>query len=671
MKKSKLAAGILTALVSVGALAACDNTVKYSKGGIILKYTANDGSEKTLYADGILKDYYNDSSKYQSIFDSVYSIVVRNYFNKSETVKYIASDGTQQTKEVGAPDMDQIKIDAQHKVDNDKETAKTNADNNNTSYKKEFETILSGKGAENEAELKDKYIEELQKEKFDENFYKYHLEDLKFGEEGDNPTKIPGTSDVFWKGYINDMAPYHVSHILVKLEDGSGTNYSNGTISEENAKKLYNVVNALKEGEDGFGTIAFQNSEDTGSAANYGDLGIMDYSTGYVNEFKLGIYAYRNMVEGTQDGEVIKYDHISDYASEAKKSFDNKEEKFPTIPFSVFEELKSVADVTKDKNQEAVLDDSANFYPRNIIYNKYLNRHEAALVTFDGAWDNAQDAEALGHTVGFHVYTDGNLAEFGPVLSAKVNGEWTPFLCVRAGSDYQGIHFIIVNRSPFVETQNNVSLKEYYTTFWPEQAGYPKYHDDATNKDLPKKTYVNFSSSDPTATKTRAEGLESTVKGYDSDKLNKYIFQKYFEFEGLKFADEELQNTLTMWIQRGIEKKNQETLDAWDKTWSDYIDTLKKQNSERTKLVSQACKIGFSKEYAQTTSIEDVIASLKTAMVEAKEAADETEAEKMIRGIMVAGELIQPTSGSKDEILTIEDLFKTKGALCNDGKAHF
>lgn len=118
-----------------------------------------------------------------------------------------------------------------------------------------------------------------------------------------------------------------------------------------------------------------------------------------------------------------------------------------------------------------------------------------------------------------------------------------------------------------------------------------------------------------------------------------------------------------MWIDRGLEKKEQDTQDAWEKTWNDYIDTLAKQNTERSKLVSQACKIGYAhaNEEIALDLANEIIDEMATAMVEAGEADDKTEALAKIKAI---------SGGVEKTAEKLSDIFKMKGGLCNDGKAH-
>lgn len=696
MKKTKLAVGLMTAMLTAGSLAGCDNTVKYSADGKIITYTEKEsGKTTTITADvdaedgslvSLLADYYKDSSKFQAIFDAIYSIVVRNYFNNTESV--VVKEGQDPIK-LGKEQMPQIELDAKKKVEADKDQANRNASNNGTSYSDEFNAILSGKGAKDEDELRDKYIEELKKETFDNNFYKYHVKEIK---NGDPEVKYDKTSEgggkQLWNGYFEDMLPYHVSHILVNVEDGSGTNYSNGTISEDNATKLFNLVDALQKGKNSFGTLASRFSDDEGSAANYGNLGIMDYSTSYVNEFKLGVYAYENfLTENERRGKVLdsninipgnnaEFTQISDIAksflTETEKSFGSQ---IPEIDYSVFELLNEVAKIDKDVNNKSVIGDSANFFPRNIVYNKYLNRHSVALITTKDETLKAVD----GATTGFVKASEAKVAGLDStkyVLAVKTANGWTPILCARAGSSYQGIHFIVVNRSYFVDgaDDNGVNRDEYYTTYYPEQDNYPVDADGNA-----KATYVNFSTSVTAETKTAAEGLLSTMKSYDSERLNKYIFQKFFDMEGLKIKNSELETILNMWISRGFEKKQQEKDEAWRKTWNDYVDTLRKQNSEREKLVSDACRIAYLNgnglnDQQKPVTVGDMIDKLAQGMFDADEINPQTgkkftldEAKDYIRSIRIGKNVIKNFIKDTDSISV---LFKKEGALCNDGQEH-
>ena len=647
MKKSKLSLGLIACLLSVGTLAGCDK-IKSSSDGVLLSYTV-DGVKGTITADQILGDYYNDSTKYQAIYDTIYSVIARNYFSKDRGEKEYQPGVKVQ---LGEPQMANIKREAAEKVSDDKDTAQSNADANNTKYKKEFEAILESKGVDSEEELLEKYIEELQKETFENNFYTYFVEEIKNGNNGEGIAvkSLSSTDTLFtWNGYLHDQLPYHMSHILVKLSDSSDTNYYNGTISEDNALRLYDVITALGAGEKSFSKIAMTYNEDPGSKDKKGDLGIMDYDTSFINEFKLGIYAYEQFYNGTnvEGSEIEVDDDIKDgYLDAAKEAFGltNKTD-LPTVELSVFEELKNVAKEDKDINGKAVIENSTLVYPRNIIYNKYLNRHAVFFI----------EGPAGGNYVA-------NWNDSGKNILCADGDKTKPIIAVRASSGgEQEIHLMVVNRSPFAvedkDGNNLIPLNQYYTTFYPDQEYYPTKTVEIDGKEYKQKldTYVNFLSNDTSETKSRAEEFASKLKSYNSDKLGKYIFLKYANEEKIQFTEETsaLAEALMKWIKTSLTKSEEERDEAWTKTWNEYIDKLVRQNSERLKLVPQACRLAF--KYANYNE-EDGNENKKV---------NELPNYAEIKALLVEEGIAE----SKADTL-VSNWFNKEGGLCNDGKKH-
>ena len=655
MKKSKLSLGLISCLLSVGTLAGC-NTLKSSSDGVLLSYTV-DGEKKVITADEILGDYYNDSTKYQAIYDTIYSVIARNYFSK---VRKGPTAGKYVGVELGKPQMEKIEREAREKVSDDKDTAQTNADTNNTKYKKEFESILESKGVESEEELFDKYVEELQKETFEDNFYTYFVEDIK---NGDPNTKLDG--DQFWTGYFEDQVPYHVSHILVKLSDSSDTNYADGTISEDNAERLHDVIEALGKNEKSFAKIAMTYNEDPGSKDKEGDLGIMDYDTSFINEFKLGIYAYEQFYNestaaSAKDSKIAAPGDAGDrYNAAVLEAFKDNTgitaDDIPTVKLSVFNELNEVRKTEKDEKGKAVMENAALVFPRNIIYNKYLNRHAVFFIENDTGVDLA------------------NYKPFGKTGHQKnilcANGDATkPIIAVRASSGgEQEIHLMVVNRSPFAES--SVSMSDYYTTYYPAQTDYYP-----TNEGNQLDTYVNFLTNDTSDTKTRAEEVASKLKSYDSDKLGKYIFLKYKAEENITFAKEnkDLEEALMKWIKTSIEKKAEEKEESWTKTWNEYIDKLVRQNSERSKLVPQACKLVYLKGNS-TKTVAQLLADAEENFNLTAEQIAEMKAEIKASGCADTNNDGETTDAEVESYYgtAVVDWFKKEGGLCNDGKAHF
>jgi hypothetical protein len=313
---------------------------------------------------------------------------------------------------------------------------------------------------------------------------------------------------------------------------------------------------------------------------------------------------------------------------------------------SVFETLNDVADEETDVNKKPVIESSKLVFPRNIIYNKYLNRHEIFFIE-NSDFDPANPGNFVENWNGYA----------GKNILCADGDENKPIIAVRASSGgEQEIHLMVVNRSPFDAVVNGVNLSDYYTTFYPTQDFYPT---DANGKKLD--TYINFLTNDASKTKTRAEEFASKLKSYDSDKLGKYIFLKYKAEEKITFKDNEgLEKALMKWIKTSVEKSAEEKEETWTKTWNEYIDKLVRQNSERKKLVPEACRIAF--KHANDTLKAD---NSYKKVSEVLSAAEQAEAKALL---MAEGY----TSAEADTKLAeaIHDWFKKEGGLCNDGKAH-
>ena len=630
MKKSKLALGMLAGFLCIGGLAAC-NEVTYSKEGYILTYTLSDGTVEHYSADDLFKGYYSEADKAQTMFESIYKLVVKNYFKGSEQ-----ADEYKNIKELAGRD-----------VDGDKQTAQKNADTNGTSYDTEFDSILSSHGCKDEDELLEYYIYQRELEKFEEDFYDDNIGILRDG-------GLLG--DVQYDGYIAERAPYHVSHILVKVDDGGSTNYWNATISEQDCLDLNKVATYLAEGKNSFGYVANLLSDDEGSKSSFGDLGIMDKATSYVDEFKLGIYAYENLYGNKVDAASESSIAIDDNQKAEYQLYDgSKAGKIGKIPYTIFKQLEDVSDITKGYNNSSVHNDAALYFPRNVYFNEYLNKHSVSLIAAEDLKGAAIDTSSLA---GFHTLFDGDetkylCAEYTYTLdSGELAHDYKPILVVRAGtSDYQGIHFIVVNRSPFeVEKDlNGTNISDYYTTFYPGQKEYPTREvgvgEDKKTVDL--QTYVNFNNLEVADAKSRAEKLRSSITTYDSN-LKKVIYRVYKKGGSVKILDEDLDKTIEKWIDVSFEKQDFDDEMSWDKSWNNYISNLHQQQNEREKRLPLVCATAY-KKYNDP--------ALGDTLISAEEVAELTAR---------YGENTSKPWAS----WTYNDLFKTLGGPCNDGETH-
>ena len=641
MRKSKLAIGLMSAVLSVGALAACSD-VTYSPDGVILTYTGEDGTVISYTADDLYNDEFKDSSNYQVVFDAVYKLIVKNYFTEKDP----------DNDHFGSEQLAGLKTKAQVAVDGDKQTASKKAESNGTSYDTEFSAILSEKNCENESDLFDYYLYQYEEETFNDNFEKVDT-NMKILKSGTSSIADPNHfyDDIPWDGYFAEKVPYHVSHILVKIEDSDSTNYANAVISQANAKKLFTVADALRQN-------VYNSFADTAAlsddSATRGDLGLvdMDKTATYIDEFKFALYAYENLYGKTTEAQASKIsmnfdeDLVKDYKKYSHLDEDtlSGEDGFATIPYGAFEILQSNAERELGYQDQKVNDGDSNFFPRNIFFNHFFNRHSLAMVTplkakkhfgadakyydeigteqytvADSVFLGEEDGMVREGT-GFHTFEkdkDGvNFEGTYLATSARLGNKvvYRPILVVRGGSagegGYQGIHFIVVNRSPFEFVNGDTSdasvasLENYYTTYFPSQALYPTYN--VGDKVEKLQTYVNFSGNKDTY-QSRAEEVLSAIKGYDADGLKHFIFKKYMKAGKLAFQDENFANEFYKWMARSEQNKDYNETVEWENKWINYIENLRQAVSiQKNKTISKTCAIGFGQDHTGDADWENI-----------------------------------------------------------------
>ena len=664
MKKRKLALGLLAVAASAIGLSGCNDVT--AKEGVVLELKI--GGESISYtADDLFESYRVGAGYASTSFDKVYEVLIRHYYETSENV----SD-TVRSK---------IDHDAQAKVNSVLNQADTNATNNGTSYEKELETLLGANNVENIAELKEAKVYEVEKDLFETNYYS--VENLNFMRDGvkaDNKPMFPAVDDPETtgidesteaddEGYLKEKMPYHVSHILVKLDaDGSLTQ---GQISEDDAKQIHNIVTRLagegatESDRESFRAIAFSGSDDT-SNTSYGDLGIMDLGESYVNEFKLGVYAYDAIYNqaaeaGARTAEnkarLLVEDDVTMTSDDTKSVRDYFEELgIGTIPYGAAIALGDTADLT-DADGLSIHNGAAQFYPRNIIYNKYFNKHNVSVIVpndiyYNQLKDDAATLAAIEAGVVPNIYPvnddDGTpSAEYAALPGfqkdttallpkfidktgheAALNNVLTDkdgriILVVKAGSasdsGYQGIHFIAINRSALDEfgsaaeagkamaenaaaVDGTATLSEYYTLYAETDSNYPK--DQAGNKLL---TYNNFIKQDPTEYIKRRDALRSRVKGYNSN-IEGYIFEGLLKEGNLTFNSNYswLEKSISSYISTTRQNSKDSTLKSFNESWAKYAQLIEMQQSLRDaaelglgEMLPEIAAIGFTTNAAK------------------------------------------------------------------------
>ena len=651
MKTGKRSLSLAMSILAIASLTACNDDYNYPdakwKEGIIVN------------VDG--KDYKYDEI-YQLFDNSKGS--AQAYFNVAKNI----------LAQLVTPKTDTMLSNVDTKINDLKNTWKTNARTNNTSYKEEQEKTFDSENVEDLDELREKYISQQQVEKNSQDFYEINANGVT------DPSYTYYISEQMTKDYVTNQAPYHVSHVLVKVDASSdGEGYWNGKITADNAKKIGNAVRMLASS-DSFGSVAQLVSEDEGSAKMYGELVTttegsqsvaMEKTTSYINEFKLGLYAYEAYLNPkTKAAEVntaVRASLRVPGQAAASSSFDYKNDTAVSelitdgtlvgkngafgIPLSKAITLGYIADVEKNIVDGSKVDyASETQYPRNILFNNYFNYHGVNFLYDDS---DTYEAEFLKDAieVGAHSdktiltlndvkdklpskyaeyeYVKGQLSKIDAGKFKTVEGisdnlynydfdaftkksvltkiptskkilvekdtDTNPVIIVRGGSSgYQGIHFIVVNNDPFVNSQNTY---QYYRTNIPDASADPasaKSADYSTNPSLIN--YVKADINSNTTYNARRDAVVAAVKASDSnidfrlyeENIKKFGADKFNELLG------DYAGIINKYIEITKESSELGKNSSLDESWETYIQTLALQEEITPRgLVPEVCVSAF------------------------------------------------------------------------------
>jgi len=555
MKKGKLTLALVAGL-SVVALTSCDFLTRNNKG-YVLTLTGTDGTVLNYTADELYSQFQTNSTGVAEFYKAISEVIIRNEMDSP----------------ANAAKKAEILDQAANKVSGVKETATSNADTNNTKYDDELDTLLATYNVEDLVELKDYFAFQLMQTEVEDQFYKNNVDELVSGAAAYR--NVPA-----YKGYLETKLPYHVRHILVSVSADASAFY-NGTITSQEAKNISSVIKrlAIRKNAETFGDIAREASADTTSAANFGDLGIMTKSTSYVNEFKLGVYAYDAIYN--QDAAVV--------ANADKLSVPADASAYLTglgigeIPYGAALQIENVADTIKDADGHVVNEGSSLYYPRNIYFNEYFNKHNVSVIVPEDTDGNAIDTTDL---LGFQ-----SVPELGG-KTVLTDEDGKVILAVRAGtgtssSGYQGLHFIVVERSALVDEENGVSLADYYTAEIPGTSTFPQVGGvDAI-------TYVNFMQTTTKVYKERSQTVKDEVRGFDT-MLDAHIYEKLADSQDVVIHDADIKAAVENYIAVTRDNTAFEANLAYETSWTTYTRYLARQEQERGRLIPETCAINFS-----------------------------------------------------------------------------
>ena len=631
MKKSKLKIALVTSFIASMALAACSSSVTKSDKDLV-NFKAYDGeTDLSISIDEIYKDYMKSSSGISKYYDQVLEVLIRNAFQKDKTGtgSFFGNADVKLKK-----NYNKILSEAKDSVKGQKDVAKENAKTNGTNYSTEWKAVLAEKGVKDEEELLQYFIYKLEKEEIEDWYFDNHEDEIRKEYIG---VSADGTAT---KDKVSSRFPYHVRHILIKVEDGA-SDYVRGTISADQAKAISKTVELLAQGTLSFGEVAAMKSEDS-SGSSYGDVGIMTNAIssgklGMVNEFQLGIYQYDALDYNENSNDVIKealaLDQVikfDDGAEESVQNYLTSERQINEIPYSVFVELGDVADL---ENNEAtglpVEDGKAAIYPRNLLWNRYLNNHGIFVITnstrgavADITGTTAETIDVNSHlyvnsesvtlkdgssktidytdTVGMKGFNRENVKASDERLAGankKILADEQGNVIIGVRSEF-GIHLMIVQKSIYEFNQTLPTLEQYYTTAVPGSKD-GKYPQDSEGNDLT--TYVNFINTVKTTDyKTRADDVRSKIKGFDST-YDYRLYEDLVAKSGIDTSKETTKEVLELindYIALQRTKNEDAQAEGMQDVWQTYVDLLEVQDfyrHELNRIVPEGCKIAFTK----------------------------------------------------------------------------
>ena len=607
MNKKKISTGLVSGFIAALALTACSGVT--ASDNAIVTYTGYDGEKVNVLTNTVYNKYRETSDGISKFYSAILESIIRYEFDSSSKTVYKKTN-------------EQIKQEAENDVAGSKQKAEENAKTNNTSYSEEWDKILSSYGVKDEEGLLQHFIYQTEKEELGDKYFSDNKAALTREYIGiDNAGEPVGTTG-------RSAFPYHIRHILVSVSDGD-SNFYNGTLTVDQAKNIGHVMDYLTDKEYTFSAVASKLSGDDGSKVKGGDVGIMTPSTSFVNEFKLGIYAYDNILSGRAANETIRtglglneeiklgrYD-VSTGTTKVEKTTIKDEIsrlELTKVPYDAFKKIGKEAE-TELVNGKKVNDGNANYYPRNVYWNNFLNIHNPFVIT----------NQIINSSTGA-LELDDTIPADDPRWTAP-DADGIRYLTDEAGHTIigvrgsYGIHLMIMEKSIYDFNDGSTeapSLEEYYTTYIPGDAGYPQF------EGVDKSTYVSYINTYvPTPQtsdyNTRASEIKTAIKSFDST----YDYRLY----ELLTSDAEGRSKITFNNTDGLDlgeaiakyiaaarKSNQNSArDTLTSSWKSYLELINVQNQERNyvtgltdsthgheanekikRVVNLRCAIGFA-----------------------------------------------------------------------------
>ncbi len=419
MKKRRLIPLSVMMLCSLCFSSACSNSSNITETNVIATVNGNKITAEGLYDASL---YNEATAKY------VYEILERALIQSS------------------IPETSVMRTSVEKEVEIWRKEIEDNATLNGTVYKEDLKTALEQEGVSSVEELVNNKIYALQKKRAKEKF-------------------LENNKETYTKGYIDANYLYHVKDIQLGISSSSNTtDLYNLSLTETEAKNLYQALNELVTGETFYNIAIYYSSAD--SKKNGGDMGVISLNdTDITNELRYALIGYSSIVEN-------KYASFNLPTTDDTKTLtDLYKSGMQSIPYSYIKKLNEIDENDpNDPNREYYSSTTKHYYPdgstsasnlsnkrfyyRNIVFNNLLNTKTPKFITVTqeevDAGAKAIKMPVLTPTVDTVGYSTTTSEEY--VLVNENNNPYVVF------KDSKGLHILSIQKTPFA-----TDLYDYYS----------------------------------------------------------------------------------------------------------------------------------------------------------------------------------------------------------------
>ena len=397
----------------------------------------NDTDKSVLVADG--KEVVASINGVNYTADELYGDMI------SSNADYLYEELEDLLIKTAVPVTDSMRSRVNNEIEKWKKDIKDNATMNGTSYKEGLKNALAEEGVSSEEELAEKKIFALQEEIITNQYWK-------------------DSKDNYYEGYLTNNYVYHVSQILVSISTNGNKDYFDVQPSESVAGKLYEVTNALLEGES-FYQIAQRYSDDTSTKDKGGDMGIVTLNdTSISNEVKYALASYS-----------VYFDNADlEHPEYLDEVYGNGFEVIPEVYVDLLgEKYNEDSGIYHITSTSGTISLYSRVQARNILFNNLYNSRTFRLLQTDEGTKNVKEISdakmPLIDSAGFETTTS--------VKNIITNESGAPILVVRSN---EGIHFISITKSAFAGTEE---LLKYFSTKIDETDNYRTYLEQYENNE--------------------------------------------------------------------------------------------------------------------------------------------------------------------------------------------